>query len=106
MLSTLLQRLRRDSKPPAPRQPPRPFQAVSIYRGLTCCLAAQKLSEQRFLMKHAPVLPLSSCTLPDRCECRYLKHKDRRTGERRLMDFSLASRLYAGPERRRDARRR
>lgn len=80
MLSTLLRRLRRQSSPPpVTRESPRPFQAVSIYRGIVCCAPASKLSEQRFLAKHAPVLPLTGCTMPDRCECRYLKHKDRRT---------------------------
>lgn len=107
MLSTLLRRLRRQSSPPpVTRESPRPFQAVSIYRGIVCCAPASKLSEQRFLAKHAPVLPLTGCTMPDRCECRYLKHKDRRDGQRRLMDFGLARSLYSGPERRRLINRR
>jgi hypothetical protein len=36
--------------------------------------------------------------MSESCECRYLKYKDRRSGERRLVDF--AARFYSGKERR------
>jgi hypothetical protein len=107
ILANLMTRLRGQPKPPpVMREQPRPFQAISIYRGVTCCAMAKQFSEHRFLAKDAPSLPLSGCTLPERCECRYLKHKDRRSGERRLVDFSLAASLYSGAERRRFSARR
>lgn len=102
ILSNLMARLRGEPKAPPPmRQPPRPFQAISIYRGTACCAIAKQFSEHRFLAKDAPELPLTGCTMPERCDCRYLKHKDRRTGERRLVDFTFAANIYSGAERRR-----
>jgi hypothetical protein len=107
ILSNLMARLRGAPKPPPPAsQPLRPFQAVSIFRGVVCCSMAKQFSEHRFLARDAPALPLAGCTMPERCECRYLKHKDRRAGERRLVDFSLANTMYSGMERRRFTSRR
>ena len=76
----------------------RPFQAIAIYRGVKACAMAQKFSEHRFLARDAPSIPLAGCTMSESCECRYLKYKDRRSGERRLVDF--AARFYSGKERR------
>jgi hypothetical protein len=109
MLTNLLARLRGAPKPPPVQQEaPRPFQAISIYRGISCCALAKKLSEHRFLAKDAPALPLGGCTMPQRCQCRYIKHKDRRAGERRHLDFGLGASMYSGKERRRfsDGRRK
>lgn len=80
---------------------PRPFQAVAIYRGNTCCALARRFDEHRFLAKDAPSLPLSGCTMPHKCSCRFLKFKDRRnTSPRRLTDIGLVSQMFAGSERR------
>ena len=104
MLSNLLGRLRGTSRPPQSlSQTPRPFQAIAIYRGVKFCAMAKKFSEHRFLAKDAPVLPLSGCTMRETCECRYLKYKDRRAGERRLIDFGSADRGYSGRDRRRQS---
>jgi hypothetical protein len=35
-----------------------------------------------------------------KCQCKYIKHKDRRSEARRLMDFGMAARLFDGKERR------
>lgn len=78
----------------------RPFQAISIFRGIKACALANQLSEQRFLAKDAPPLPLPGCTMPESCECVYLKHRDRRAAQRRVIDFSASQRLYTGKERR------
>ncbi|HKS55269.1 MAG TPA: hypothetical protein VJS12_08290 [Steroidobacteraceae bacterium] len=86
--------------PPEATGPLRPFQAISIYRGLICCDMARKFSEHRFLVRDAPPLPLSSCSMSEKCQCRYIKHKDRRAEPRRLIDFGVASRLFDGRERR------
>jgi hypothetical protein len=85
---------------PSPAAPLRPFQAIAIHRGVPCCELARKFGEHRFLAKDAPALPLRGCTMPERCQCRYLKYKDRRTEARRMVDFGLAARLFDGKERR------
>lgn len=95
-----LARLAGKQEPEMRAVPLRPFQSVSIHRGLECCQMAKKLSEHRFLVRDAPALPLGGCTMRATCQCRYLKHKDRRTEPRRLMDFGLSTRLFDGRERR------
>lgn len=88
----------------------RPFQAISIYRGVTACPMARKFSEHRFLAKDAPQLPLTGCALRETCECVYLKHKDRRAEPRRLVDFGTSAHLlksgHKGEERRMRTHRR
>jgi hypothetical protein len=100
LLGGLLARFSRRKEPPAATGPLRPFQAISIYRGLICCDMARKFSEHRFLVRDAPPLPLAGCTMPNNCQCKYIKHKDRRAEPRRLMDFGMAARLFDGRERR------
>lgn len=40
----------------------------------------------RLLADEAPRLPLSDCTMPEACNCRFQKYPDRRSGyDRRLM---------------------
>lgn len=87
-------------EPPQNAAPQRLFQAVSIFRGVNACERARRFSEHRFLAKNAPPLPLPGCTMPQSCECKYLKHRDRRGAQRRLTDYTT-SRIYAGVERRR-----
>ena len=107
LLGGLLARFSSRKEPPEASGPLRPFQAISIYRGLICCDMARKFSEHRFLARDAPPLPLSGCSMSERCHCKYIKHKDRRGEARRLNDFGLASRLFDGRERRaRGGRRR
>jgi hypothetical protein len=96
---------RRDSETSKLAAPSRPFQAVSIDCGIDACEAARALRDQRFLAKRAPPLPLASCTHPNSCECRYLKHKDRRAENRRAIGFIPVHRRF-GPERRRRPGRR
>jgi hypothetical protein len=100
LLGGFLARFRGHKEPPEVSAPLRPFQAISIYRGLICCDVARKFSEHRFLVRDAPPLPLSGCTLSNKCQCRYIKHRDRRAEPRRLIDFGLAARLFDGRERR------
>lgn len=99
-LSTLLGKLGEPQREPEPSATLRPFQAVSIYRGVQSCEQARELSDCRFLVREAPALPLDGCTMRDRCRCKYLKHKDRRGQSRRLIDFGVAPRLFDGTERR------
>ena len=101
LLSVLLSRLTK-SQPPEPKKvaPARPFQAISIFKGARSCEMARKFSEHRFLAREAPQLPLTGCTMSQSCECRYIRHKDRRGEPRRLVDFGIATRLFDGKERR------
>ena len=62
LLGGLLARFSGRKEPPEASGPLRPFQAISIYRGLICCDMARKFSEHRFLVRDAPPLPLSGCT--------------------------------------------
>jgi hypothetical protein len=100
LLEGLLARFSARKEPPAVSGPLRPFQAISIYRGLICCQVARKFSEHRFLVRDAPPLPLSGCTMSEKCQCKYIKHGDRRAEPRRLMDFGVVARLFDGRERR------
>jgi hypothetical protein len=104
LLEILLSRLRKSQAPPPAVSAPRPFQAVSIHCDLNACPMAQRLRDCRFLAKDAPKLPLTGCTHPNDCDCRYLKHKDRRSESRRL-DFQII-RIDSGRERRRRPGRR
>ena len=100
LLGGLLARFGARKEPPEATGPLRPFQAISIYRGLVCCDMARKFSEHRFLVRDAPPLPLSGCSMREKCHCKYIKHRDRRAEPRRLIDFGVASRLFDGRERR------
>lgn len=100
LLEGLLARFSTRKEPPAATGPLRPFQAISIYRGLICCDMARKFSDHRFLVRDAPQLPLAGCTMSKSCHCKYIKHKDRRSEGRRLLDFGMAARLFDGRERR------
>jgi hypothetical protein len=98
LLDVLLSRLRKEPQQSA--STPRPFQAISIYRGLNACSMAKRFSDHRFLAKEAPQLPLIGCTMTAACQCRYLKHKDRRADGRRLRDFGATNRSFSGQDRR------
>jgi hypothetical protein len=100
LLGGLLARFGARKEPPEATGPLRPFQAISIYRGVICCDMARKFSEHRFLVRDAPPLPLSGCSMREKCHCKYVKHRDRRAEPRRLIDFGVASRLFDGRERR------
>ena len=100
LLEGLLARFGTRKEPPAATGPLRPFQAISIYRGLICCDMARKFSEHRFLVRDAPPLPLAGCSMDSKCQCKYIKHRDRRAEPRRLIDFGVAARMFDGKERR------
>jgi hypothetical protein len=44
--------------------------------------------------------------MPASCQCRYVKHRDRRAEPRRLVDFGVSTRLFDGRERRSKGGRR
>lgn len=100
-IESLLSRFK--AKQPAKMSSPsqvRPFQAISVHHGTICCATAKQISGYRFLARSAPQLPLSDCTMREKCECCYLKHKDRRGDSRRLNDYGLKQQLFAAKEQR------
>lgn len=106
LLQILWSRLKPEPLPePKAAVAPRPFQAISIYCGVKSCAIARRFRDHRFLAKDAPQLPLSGCTLAERCECRYLKHKDRRAERRRFVDFASVRRDFGQERRLRPGRR-
>jgi hypothetical protein len=89
---------------------PRPFQAIAIHHGISCCAAAKDVDGYRFLARHAPTLPLKGCTLRDKCQCRpdieTGKFQDRRGSPRRLVEFGIRPTLFSAMDKRKAGGRR
>ena len=62
------------------------YHAVSIKFESNACGAARELEGRRFLSSAAPRLPLPDCDVLE-CSCRFIHHKDRRTGHDRRSPF-------------------
>jgi hypothetical protein len=62
------------------------FHAVSIRTGLIACDAARALHGERFLSEAAPLIPLKGCDV-DSCQCKFVHHADRRSGEERRSPY-------------------
>ena len=92
-----------DSDPSADTE----WRSVKIRPGLICCKQVTALSDQLFLSKDAPPLPLPDCAEVN-CSCHYLFFGDRRSGlDRRVELQKLAEYLPGlGKERRRTGGRR
>ncbi len=76
------------------------YQAVSIRHAGRCCQAVKALDETRYLSMEAPALPLTKCSAPGQCRCKYRYHTDRRDDYRRDTDFGLPERGFFGSNRR------
>ena len=100
LLSFLLPRLGREPPVPPSKLSIPMFQGVSIHGGPKACGAVKQVEARRFLAKSVPALPLAGCGIPGQCQCRYIKHKDRRSDARRLGDYGLMNSFYDGTERR------
>ncbi len=74
-----------------------PFHAVEIRCTKNACQAAKDTCGERYLSAEAPLLPLDQCDQPDRCQCRYQHHKDRRVDSRRGTEAGLPT--QSDPER-------
>lgn len=109
-----LKKTRQTSPAPSAAKPDEGVhRAISIVAASDACEAARALAGQRILATTAPRLPLSDCSDPSKCRCRFQKHADRREGDdgRRLSDATQAGRWeqaawYAGPEKRKRRGRR
>jgi hypothetical protein len=62
------------------------YHAVSIKLTPSACKAARDMAGRRFLSTAAPKLPLPDCDVLD-CNCRFVHHKDRRSGKDRRSPF-------------------
>lgn len=78
------------SAPVPPKTPVSRFHAVSIKLSDYPCAAARELAGRRFLSSEAPKLPLPDCSNAAACACRFVHHKDRRTGKDRRSPFGPA----------------
>jgi hypothetical protein len=78
----------RKAEPAAPRvsQKSTEFHAVSIRFESNACKAAREMEGRRFLSTAAPRLPLPECDVLE-CNCRFIHHKDRRSGRDRRSPF-------------------
>ena len=65
------------------------FHAVSLKLARNACDAARAMEGRRFLSNAAPRIPLPDCDAAE-CNCRFVHHKDRRSGEDRR-DPSVAA---------------
>jgi len=81
------------------------FRAVEISPRVLCCEASRRVAGKRYLIGQAPRMPLMGCTMPMACSCTFLKSKDRRDGDRRLLGAGT-SRWFAGVESRKYVGRR
>jgi hypothetical protein len=73
------------------------YRAAFVIPGSACCAAVSAVTEQAWLLREAPQLPLTYCTRTDECACRYQKIPDRRqnTVDRRTLE-ALRSPVQAG----------
>lgn len=77
------------------------WHAVAIVCERYGCEAARALMATRFLASEAPRLPVTGCTAPEWCACKYKHYSDRRGAPRRKEDISgLRRRDHLGSERR------
>lgn len=90
-----------------------PYRAVTIScpTNTSCCWIVRKLRGKRYLVSEAPKIPLPGCD-SHKCTCQYIKHSDRRIGDRRASDprYSITGirsdrERRSGKERRRTGRR-
>ncbi len=64
-----------------------PWHAVAVTTPAeTCCRASVQARKIRYLSSEAPPLPLSGCSQPKNCVCKYKHFADRRAGSRRVTD--------------------
>ena len=75
------------------------YQAASINPGGCACNAVKALGDKRFLAEEAPHMPLTNCDSA-KCQCRYVRHEDRRKREDRRAVYCLQTDLHvvAGKE--------
>ncbi len=83
------------------------WRSVKVRPGLNACKRVEQITDQLFLAREAPVLPLPFCTETE-CRCHYLFSDDRRSGLDRRVEMARLGFIFAGAgsDRRRSAGRR
>lgn len=77
------------------------FRAVSVICRAPSCEAARSSTGLRRLLTQGTSLPLSECSMPELCKCRYQKHPDRRADEdRRMLGSTQRGAMFGIKERR------
>lgn len=74
------------------------YHAVSIKFADNACHAARQLEGRRFLSTAAPRLPLPGCDVLE-CRCRFVHHKDRRSGKDRRSPFGAGAGRFESEQR-------
>ena len=82
------------------------FRAVSLAPSLICCSVTKDAASKRYLWREAPRLPLLGCAMGSTCSCKFIKHADRRDGDRRLLGGNTTNQWYNAGERRKHRGRR
>ena len=70
------------------------YQAASINYGGCACSAVKAIGDKRFLAEQAPRVPLTECNAA-RCDCKYVRHEDRRIREDRRAIYCLQTDLHS-----------
>lgn len=100
------------ARKPGSRSMPNPaakvydFRAVSLAPSLECCAATKDAASKRYLWREAPRFPLPGCATKSNCSCKFIKHTDRRDGDRRLLGGKATNQWFTGSERRKHQGRR
>ena len=80
----------RDVSKPATLQSTSKYHAVSVKYSSDACDAAKAMTGIRILSSTSPRLPLPECDAAQ-CDCGFMHHKDRRSGEDRRSPFGSRS---------------
>jgi len=77
------------------------YPAVSIHPDVMgACIAATEMAGKRFLASEAPHLPLTDCSNPSRCRCKYQHWDDRRQDDRRSTYCGIGEDYLSADDRR------
>jgi hypothetical protein len=72
-----------------------PYQSVSVTSFGGGCNAVEAIVGQRYLVNGAPILPLQECATASHCNCRYVRHNDRRyQGRDRRLGVGMVTEAY------------
>lgn len=72
----------------------KPYRAASILPQGCACSSVKAVRGNRYLVAEVPALPLPECN-QSHCQCRYVRHEDRRMKDERRALYSLQSDLYS-----------